>query len=171
LTEVARAAPSPAEVAANQANLEVADRIAKARAELQGPGRSAAPRAGAVQHVEPPAGSPAGAALHAHSSPTSGEDTASFEAAAPRLAEVVEKLAELLGRLEVVLERLADRPGLEPLTVRIDQVARLLGVSRRIIERERAAGRFPAADLRVGKLPLWRVSTVRAFVESERGRA
>jgi hypothetical protein len=41
------------------------------------------------------------------------------------------------------------------LTYRLDDVAAGFGVSRRLIERERAAGRFPAPSLRIGKVPLW----------------
>ena len=38
-------------------------------------------------------------------------------------------------------------------------------MSRRAIERERAAGRFPRPDLTIGKMPLWRLETVRAWLE------
>jgi hypothetical protein len=39
------------------------------------------------------------------------------------------------------------------------------GVSRRTIERERSAGRFPLPDLHIGKAPLWRPETIRRWVE------
>ncbi len=57
------------------------------------------------------------------------------------------------------------RPPVESLAYRIDEVAASLGVSRRAIERERSAGRFPAPDVRVGKMPLWKPETVRAWMD------
>ena len=84
----------------------------------------------------------------------------------PPLAAVLTTLMALLTRLATALDRRADaRPRIEPLAYRIDELADALGVSRRAIERERAAGRFPRPDLTIGKMPLWRVETVRAFLE------
>ncbi len=51
------------------------------------------------------------------------------------------------------------------LALRLDEIASLIGVSRRSVERERAAGRFPKPDLRVGRMPLWRPETIRRWVE------
>jgi predicted DNA-binding transcriptional regulator AlpA len=51
------------------------------------------------------------------------------------------------------------------LALRLDEVAESLGVSRRAIERERAAGRFPKPDMNIGRMPLWRPETIRAWVE------
>ena len=51
------------------------------------------------------------------------------------------------------------------LALRLDEVARALGVSRRAVERERSAGRFPKPDLAVGKMPLWSPETIRRWVE------
>ena len=51
------------------------------------------------------------------------------------------------------------------LTLRLDELAAALGVSRRAIERERSAGRFPRPDLTIGRMPLWRPATIRAWVE------
>ena len=51
------------------------------------------------------------------------------------------------------------------LTCRLDDLPDALGVSRRTIERQRSAGRFPRPDLHIGKMPLWRVETIRAWVE------
>jgi predicted DNA-binding transcriptional regulator AlpA len=56
-------------------------------------------------------------------------------------------------------------PAVERLALRIDEVAAALGVSRRAIERERAAGRFPRPDLTIGRMPLWRPETMREFLE------
>jgi predicted DNA-binding transcriptional regulator AlpA len=54
--------------------------------------------------------------------------------------------------------------GVGRLALRLDEVAGALGVSRRTIERERAAGRFPKPDLTIGRMPLWRPETIRAWV-------
>ena len=51
------------------------------------------------------------------------------------------------------------------ITYRLAELSKALGVSRRTLERERSAGRFPPPDLTIGKLPLWRVETVRRWVE------
>lgn len=51
------------------------------------------------------------------------------------------------------------------LTLRLDEVAATLGISRRAIERERSAGRFPRPDLTVGRMPLWKPQTILTWVE------
>jgi predicted DNA-binding transcriptional regulator AlpA len=56
-------------------------------------------------------------------------------------------------------------PAVERLALRLDEVAAALGVSRRAVERVRAAGRFPRPDRTLGRMPLWRVETVRAWLE------
>jgi predicted DNA-binding transcriptional regulator AlpA len=50
------------------------------------------------------------------------------------------------------------------LTWRMDELAAVLGVSRRALERERSAGRFPRPDLQIGRMPLWRPETIREWV-------
>ena len=55
--------------------------------------------------------------------------------------------------------------GMERLTLRLDELAASLGVSRRAIERERSAGRFPRPDLTIGRMPLWRPETIRRWME------
>jgi hypothetical protein len=50
------------------------------------------------------------------------------------------------------------------LTLRLDEVAAALGISRRALERERAAGRFPSPDLVIGKMPLWKPETIRLWI-------
>ena len=52
------------------------------------------------------------------------------------------------------------RPLVVPLTYRLDDLPVALNVSRRTIERERAAGRFPEPDLKIGKSPLWLRETI-----------
>ena len=51
------------------------------------------------------------------------------------------------------------------MTLRLDELAHTLGVSRRTIERERSAGRFPKPDVQVGRMPLWRPETILAWIE------
>jgi len=51
------------------------------------------------------------------------------------------------------------------LALRLDELAGALGISRRTLERERAAGRFPRPDLHLGRMPLWRPETIRAWVD------
>jgi predicted DNA-binding transcriptional regulator AlpA len=55
------------------------------------------------------------------------------------------------------------------LALRLDEVARALGVSRRALERERSAGRLPRPDLTIGRMPLWTPETIRAWI-AEGGR-
>ena len=52
----------------------------------------------------------------------------------------------------------------ERLALRLDEVARALGVSRRAIERERSVGRFPKPDLTIGRMPLWMPETIREWI-------
>jgi predicted DNA-binding transcriptional regulator AlpA len=52
----------------------------------------------------------------------------------------------------------------ERLTYRLDEIAESLGVSRRTIERERSAGRFPKPDLRIGRAPLWTRETLTRWI-------
>jgi predicted DNA-binding transcriptional regulator AlpA len=57
------------------------------------------------------------------------------------------------------------RPPVDRLALRLDEVAEAIGVSRRTIERERSAGRFPKPDRVIGKLSIWSVETIRKWVE------
>jgi predicted DNA-binding transcriptional regulator AlpA len=57
------------------------------------------------------------------------------------------------------------RPPVERMALRIEEVAAALGVSRRAVERERSAGRLPRPDLTIGRMPLWRVETIRSWME------
>jgi hypothetical protein len=83
------------------------------------------------------------------------------------LAETLNRLAAILPRLVEALDRQSDdRPRIERLTYRIEDLVDALGVSRRFFERARAAGRLPKPDLRIGKLPLWRVGTIRNWLDN-----
>ena len=79
------------------------------------------------------------------------------------LAVVLRELVSILPGLKAALDY-QGRSRVEPLTYRLDELTKVLGVSRRAIERERASGRFPRPDLSIGKMPLWRVETVRAWL-------
>ena len=59
----------------------------------------------------------------------------------------------------------APPPAAPRLALRLDEVARALGISRRAIERERSAGRFPRPDLTIGRMPLWRPETIRGWID------
>jgi predicted DNA-binding transcriptional regulator AlpA len=59
---------------------------------------------------------------------------------------------------------------LERLTYRLGEVASLLGVSRRTLERERSAGRFPKPDLAIGKAPLWTRETLAHWIAEGGGQ-
>jgi predicted DNA-binding transcriptional regulator AlpA len=82
------------------------------------------------------------------------------------LADALRELAAILPGLKAALER---KPPVERLAYRIDEVADSLGMSRRAIERERSAGRFPAPDLHIGKSPLWRPQTISTWLDSQKG--
>ena len=58
----------------------------------------------------------------------------------------------------------ASLPEVQRLAYRLDELATALGVSRRTIERERSAGRFPKPDKLIGKMPIWRVETIRSWI-------
>ena len=74
-------------------------------------------------------------------------------------------LAQLVAILPGLKAAIKSKPSVARLALRLDEVADSLGMSRRAIERERSAGRFPAPDLRVGKAPLWRVETIRDWID------
>jgi hypothetical protein len=56
------------------------------------------------------------------------------------------------------------RTTIDRLTYRIDDLAAALGVSRRVLERERSAGRLLKPDLRIGRIPLWRIDSIREWL-------
>ena len=43
----------------------------------------------------------------------------------------------------------------------LDELATVLNCSRRLVVRMRAAGKVPKPDMKVGKMPRWRVETIR----------
>jgi predicted DNA-binding transcriptional regulator AlpA len=59
------------------------------------------------------------------------------------------------------------KPAVERLGFRIDEVARSLGISRRAVERARHAGQFPEPDAKIGRMPIWRVSTIENWLAGQ----
>lgn len=51
------------------------------------------------------------------------------------------------------------------LTWRLADIVQVTGIGRRTLERVRSAGRFPPPDLHIGKAPLWKPETIRAWVD------
>ena len=95
--------------------------------------------------------------------PGNGE-TGPVEPAGP----VPEALIAILTRLADALDRQAAPPRL---TWRLGEIAAALGVSRRLLEQERAAGRLPKPDLRIGRVALWRVDpTIRDWLAQQADR-
>jgi len=82
------------------------------------------------------------------------------------LADALARLNAILTRLTRVIEKPESRSQTQRLTLRIEELAEAIGVSRRVLERELSAGRFPKPDLRIGKMPLWRLETISAWLEN-----
>ena len=53
---------------------------------------------------------------------------------------------------------------LEPM-LSLEDLAAVLNCSRRLVERLRSAGRLPRPDLRIGKMPRWKVQTIREWID------
>jgi hypothetical protein len=103
--------------------------------------------------------------------------TAKAPARPQSLFEVVAELAHLVAELTATIARLTEAielPKSAPpaaqldgrLAIRIDEVAKAIGVSRRVIERERSAGRFPTPDMFIGRMPMYRPETIRGWIDS-----
>jgi hypothetical protein len=73
-------------------------------------------------------------------------------------------IAALLPILTRLVAALEDRPDVPRLTYRLGELAEALGVSRRAVERERAAGRLKP-DRYVGRIPLYGQETIRRWIE------
>jgi hypothetical protein len=83
------------------------------------------------------------------------------------LAGILEELAAELPALRAALGRQAAPPRL---AYRLSEIAAALGVSKRLLEMERAAGRLPRADLRIGRVSLWKVETIRDWLAQQGDR-
>ncbi len=80
----------------------------------------------------------------------------------PGLRQAVSELADVMPSLRNAIDQRAEI--VPRLAYRADELARALGVSRETLDRERAAGRVPKPDVYMGKMPLWRVETVRDWL-------
>ena len=58
--------------------------------------------------------------------------------------------------------------GIEPL-LSLNEIASILGVTRRAVERLRSTGSLPRPDLKVGRNLRWRAETVKAWLDSGLG--
>jgi hypothetical protein len=68
-------------------------------------------------------------------------------------------------RLADAIDRQAQAgPLIEPIAYRKAQVARLLGVGERTIERLLSGGKFPQPDARAGRCPLWTRETLTRWI-------
>jgi predicted DNA-binding transcriptional regulator AlpA len=82
------------------------------------------------------------------------------------LADSLARLVAILPGLKAAIER---KPPVDRMALRLDEVADSIGMSRRAIERERSAGRFPLPDLHIGKAPLWHPQTIYTWLDSQKG--
>ncbi len=87
----------------------------------------------------------------------------------PGVITIGDALREFVAMLPVLRESLEratkTKPPIERMALRFDEVAAALGVSRRLLERELSARRFVKPDVYIGRVPLWRVETVRAYLD------
>ena len=79
-----------------------------------------------------------------------------------RLSDLLEKMIEATGKAKPASSIPIDCR----LTLGLREIALLTGLSRRLIEREMAAGRFPRPDVRVGRRTLWKPDTVKTWIET-----
>ena len=82
---------------------------------------------------------------------------------------VLERLSDLLEKMTQATRKAGPTSSIPidcRLTLGLREIALLTGLSRRLIEREMAAGRFPGPDVRVGRRTLWKPATVTNWVES-----
>jgi hypothetical protein len=59
---------------------------------------------------------------------------------------------------------LAEAADIKRLLWRLDQIAHVLSISRRVLERERSAGRFPAPNLIFGRMHLWQPERIQGWI-------
>jgi predicted DNA-binding transcriptional regulator AlpA len=83
------------------------------------------------------------------------------------LSAVLAELARLLPKLTKALER-QTAPHVDRLAYRLDELEIRIGVSRRLIQKEIAAGRFPR-PIKVGRASVFPVESIRAYLAGERG--
>jgi hypothetical protein len=56
--------------------------------------------------------------------------------------------------------------GFAPLLARLNDLPSLTRLGKRTIERLRAAGKLPRPDLRIGRTPLWKLETIREWINT-----
>ena len=80
-----------------------------------------------------------------------------------RLADSIDRQPEAPGP-EAARPKRTLPPGIEPL-LSLDDLVRILGCCRRLVERMRSAGKIPKPDIKIGKCPRWKPATIRAWIE------
>lgn len=67
-----------------------------------------------------------------------------------------------------------ERPAVDRMTLRLDELEAALGVSKRLIQKEISAGQFPK-PLKIGRVSVWPVEVLREFLAQQaagrRGRS
>lgn len=56
--------------------------------------------------------------------------------------------------------------GIQPM-LSLDDLAAALSCSRRLVDRLKSAGKLPAPDLKVGRMPRWRPETIRRWIDAQ----
>jgi hypothetical protein len=100
---------------------------------------------------------------NASSPPPQDPEAADLPPGVRTLAEILETLADTLPGLKAALDR-QDDPRPEPLAFRKADAARLVGMSVRLWERLLSAGKAPRPDAYAGRCPLWKKSTLEAWI-------
>ncbi len=60
---------------------------------------------------------------------------------------------------------LPKRPAVDRLALRPKDLETVIGVDERTIQRWRSSGKFPKPDIAIGRTLLWRVETIKAWLE------
>ncbi len=81
------------------------------------------------------------------------------------LAAALQDLVAILPGLKAALERQA-APPVDRMTLRLDELEAALGVSRRLIQKEIAAGRFPR-PIKCGRTSLWLLEAIREHLAQQ----
>ena len=82
------------------------------------------------------------------------------------LTDALACLTAVLPRLAEAVEKAQSKPRPDRLAFRRDELAEALGISAPALERSVQAGNLPRPDLHIGTTPLWRVDSIRAWLDS-----
>jgi hypothetical protein len=82
------------------------------------------------------------------------------------LTDVLARLTEMLPQIAEALEKADRRPLPYRLAFRRDELAQALGISPLALESAVQAGNVPRPDLHIGTKPLWRVDSIRGWLDS-----